>query len=145
MEDKIIFALISGFVGAVVAYLGAILKDIVDTRTFIDKDLLNKRADLYQSAWEKTELLSKYCGKDDATIEQYGKLSEDLHNWYFQNGGLYLSRNSQKAFANLQTALIELPKDGISNESRKNTRNLGSLFRTELTNDILSRRSARKL
>ena len=144
MPENTLTVIISGFVGAVVAYLGAVLKDIVATRTFVDKSLLDKRSEVYQSAWEYTELLSHYRGKDEITIEQYEEVSKNLHGWYFHTGGLYLSRRSQKAFSKLQRALIKLSKDGTSLDKEK-MRQLGSAFRTELTNDLISRRAARRL
>lgn len=150
MSDKIQIVIISGLVGAVVAYIGAILNDIVMTRSFVDKTLLNKRAELYKEAWKYTELLSNFCGKDDVFIKQYEKVSKDLHSWYFNIGGIYLSALSQRAFSNLQLALInvynhDIAEEVVSEKTKEKIRGLGSLFRTRLTDDLLSRRSSRKL
>ena len=144
MPENTLAIIISGFIGATVAYLGAVLKDIVETRTFVDKTLLNKRAELYQTAWEYTELLSIYRSKDNITREQYEQVSKNLHCWYFQTGGLYLSRSSQKAFAKLQKSLIEISTNKVLPD-KEHLRRIGSLFRTNLTNDLISRRSARGL
>ncbi len=112
----------------------------------IDTDLRHKRTEVYKELWKSTELLPKWPRASDVTYKDLIKFSNDLKDWYFNKGGIYLSRGAQNRYADLQKTLtyVLMGKDlgKISNQDYDRVRNKCSALRTELTNDLLSRRGA---
>lgn len=155
MADKASIIIISSLVGASVSYLGAVIKNTLDTKSKINESLLEKRTESYKILWDKTRLLPSWPRDATVTYEKLIKLSEDLRDWYFDGGGIYLSRNSQKLYAFLQmiiTEIVKENKEGViaSNEDDKDNeydkiRKACSTLRTSMTDDLLSRRGAPKL
>ena len=142
--------LVSSFVGALVSFLGAWLKSALEMRSKIDEELLNKRTELYQDLWDKTKILPKWPRKDDVTYENLISFSTDLRKWYYDGGGLYLSRTAQKAFARVQDAIWnqthckdkDEKKDKLIKAKEYDViRIYCSRLRTEITNDLLSRKA----
>ena len=93
---------ISSFVGALVSYLGAWIKSALEMRSKIDEALLHKRTELYKVLWDKTKILPKWPREDNVTYEKLICFSTELRKWYFDGGGLYLSRSAQRAYAKVQ-------------------------------------------
>ncbi len=87
-----------------------------------------------------------------ATI-RYGtlaQLSAALKTWYFEKGGIYLSRRSHKRYSAVQQALqVALTganeDDRVSDEVYEAVRKKCSALRTEMTEDLLSRREGSRL
>jgi hypothetical protein len=74
-----------------------------------------------------------------------------LRKWYFDGGGLYLSRSAQKAYAKVQDAIWNLETCKDKNKDNDNLieddeydviRDRCSKLRTEITKDLLSRKAA---
>lgn len=99
---------LSSFVGALVSYLGAWLKSALEMRSKIDEELLHKRTELYKDLWDKTRILPKWPREDNVSYEKLISFSTELREWYFNGGGLYLSRSAQRAYARVQDAICPL-------------------------------------
>jgi hypothetical protein len=67
-------------------------------------------------------------------------------DWYFERGGIFLSESARDAYFEVQkciNASLEKNQTGrVSDHDYKAIRALCSALRTELTNDLLSRREA---
>jgi hypothetical protein len=139
---------LSGLMGAVVAYLGAMLKDIVSSRSKIDAALLKKRTELYGKLWSATQVVSKWPPNEGLDAIGLRRYSECIANWYFDQGGLMLSRRSQVKYVELQKAIWAVIENTKQTEARPNPQEYdrihaaGSALRTSMTRDIYSRRLA---
>ena len=143
---------LSAGIGAVVAFVGSVAKSYVDARRAIDVSLRQQREPAYRELWELTRMFQPWP-PSSASYADVGTFRDDLAAWYFRGGGLYLSTASQGAYGRLQAAIsdvIEAP--GADQQTAKvlDTEwapilDRCSALRTELTNDLLSRRSARRL
>ncbi|MDQ4037177.1 MAG: hypothetical protein M3313_02190 [Actinomycetota bacterium] len=151
-DVSLIGTTVSAGVGAVAGLLAAAGKSYLDSRRKIDEDLRGRRAPAYQALWELTQLFQLWPRKE-VSYADASHLHEELSNWYYMNGGLYLSRKSQRAYQNLQKALANLhtqPRAGpstnvMSSEDWQAVRTNCSRLRSSLTDDLLSRRSGKRL
>ncbi|HXQ39557.1 MAG TPA: hypothetical protein VN843_36500 [Anaerolineales bacterium] len=112
----------------------------------IDIHLREKRIAVYEKLWQATSLLPQWPRAKNVTYEQLMKLSQTLRDWYFQEGGMYLSRNARETYGALQDyiwAILNDKRKGVLKPEHYDAiREKCSTLRTELTDDILSRRSA---
>lgn len=137
--------IISSFVGAAVSYIGAVVKSALDFRSKVDESLIKTRTDIYKNLWKMTALLPKWPREENVTYEQVENLSKKFRQWYFDEGGIYLSRKAQKAYARMQdtiSSVINTRRAGVIAEKDYDAiRDKCSMLRTEITKDLLSRRS----
>jgi hypothetical protein len=141
----ILTVVISSLVGAAVAYIGAVAKSALDFRTKVDEGLIKTRTDVYRVLWKKTALLPKWPRAENVTYEKMEDLSKQFRQWYFEEGGIYLSRKTQRAYASLQDTIsnvVEASSPGkVTPKDYDHVRDKCSSLRTEMTEDLLSRRS----
>src|SRR5829696_5491193 len=90
--------IVSALIGAVVSFVGTLLTYFLGTRTRIDENLRQKRAEAYKDLWKLTDLLPMWPRSLDVTYKNLLDLSQDFKNWYFTQGGLYLSEESRSAY-----------------------------------------------
>ena len=105
--------------------------------------LLEKRVEKYSALWQLTGLLPKWPKSNDVTYEKLKQLSIELRDWYFmQQGGMYLTREAHITYSRLQDALAELMERSgpIANDHYDHVRQECSRLRTELTEDLQTRR-----
>ena len=142
----------SALVGALVAYIGAVLKNIIDTRSKLDDTLFKLRNETYSKLWEETKLVPMWPKRDDIKYSDIKVYSNKLNTWYYEIGGIYMSRKAQKAYVDLQRKIWSIlePEEPqqkldeqqiIDKKTYKAIHLSGSALRTELTNDLLSRRA----
>ncbi len=112
----------------------------------IDIDLRDRRTRAYKYLWQHTEILPKWPRNPDVTYRDLYEFSETLRDWYFRTGGMYLSRDSQKAYADVQETIretLEGDYEGqLQDEHYDAIRGRCSSLRTQMTEDILSRKPA---
>lgn len=163
MIENVIFN--NAILGVIVGFLGKVL---LDRFTFankrdveVDVDMRKRRLDVYPELWKLTELLPKWPRNPNVTYEQLGKLQKDLMTWYFNKGGIYLSRSSfDDAYRPLQETLTAvsklerkgfLPKEPFLENAKIGddkcdvydaVREACSKLRSALTQDVESRREA---
>ena len=135
--------------GAVMAWLGTVWADrIAQTQKLlqaIDIDLRKRRLATYQKLWAATALLPKWPKAEGVTYERLLTFSDELRQWYFEEGGMYLSRSTHDdAYEPLQDALADIlrtHKSGpISDHTYEAVRQRCSTLRAALAGDIESRR-----
>jgi len=138
-------------IAGLAAWLGKVWGDrIAQTQKLmqeIDIDLRTKRIGVYEELWKATAILPKWPKATDVTYERLLQFSETLRTWYFQKGGIYLSRSTHtNAYGPLQDALAEVlrtRKSGpVSDEDYETIRIRCSALRRALADDIESRREA---
>lgn len=126
------------------AFVGALISHFLTQRRGLDAIVYKHRQEAYKVLWEKTSVLPKWPERKDVTYAQLRDFSEDLRQWYFLVGGVYLSDSARKAYGNLQEAL-NMPASGprpdlLSRSDYSVLQDLCSRLRTELTHDLLSRK-----
>src|SRR5947208_6610750 len=102
---------ISAIVGAIVSYVLAVVQNILNARTKIDEELRNERFAVYKVLWKKTELLPQWPHATSVTYEELLRLSEEMRDWYFNEGGIYLSAKSRKSYGKAQDVIQAVLQD----------------------------------
>ena len=138
---------ISALVGAVVSYVLAVIQHILDAQTKVDERLRQDRFTVYTVLWEKTGLLPQWPRSTTVTYEKLTGLSEEMRDWYFTQGGIYLSAQARKSYGDAQEGIQmvlqeEQTSETITELQYNELKGKLSKLRTQLTQDLLSRRSA---
>lgn len=140
--------------GAMAAWLGNVWKERIARSEAaliqVDVDLRLRRIAVYEPLWKLTALLPRWPRNHDVTYEELLGFSEALRKWYFDGGGMYLSRTTHaNGYYPLQQALekvLSQHKAGkLSHESPDDyaaIRDRCSTLRSHLAADIASRRDA---
>jgi len=122
-------------------------KQLLQASVQIDLDLRNRRFEVYREIWKRTEILPKWPRDEKVTYADLEDFSESLRDWYFNEGGMFLSTPTrEKGYGPLQDAIAAIlenkPEGPLKPEHYDKIRKHCSQLRTRLTNDILSRREA---
>jgi hypothetical protein len=140
---------VSSLVGGVVGAGSAILKNSLSARSKVDQHLRDERLTHYRVLWKKTGLIPKWPKADDVTYDKLDKLTKELRDWYYDGGGICLSAQAREAYTQVQKLLnkVLVPHKGdlskrISPEDYDSLAECCSALRTELTQDLLSRKRA---
>ncbi len=148
----------SAAAGAAAGFLGKVLLDrftLANKRDVdVDTDMRKRRLDVYPELWRATSLLPKWPRNQNVTYEQLAELQNALRNWYFNTGGIFLSRSTfDEAYMPLQDKLTEITitrrhgplptvNEVIDGERDvyEEVRKACSKLRSALTRDVQSRR-----
>jgi hypothetical protein len=79
-----------------------------DLKAEYDKELRTARLKAYQGLWHLQQDLAKYDLPEPLTPQRLKKLSEEMRDWYFGGGGLYLSGQSGKTYFDLKKLIEEV-------------------------------------
>jgi hypothetical protein len=135
-------------VGGVVSLVVSILGSALSYRAKVDEGLRDTRLALYRVLWKQTELLPKWPRRTDVTYEKLRDLSEKFRDWYFGDGGIFLSGAARNSYERLQDTIggiLKLHADGtVTDSDYDEVRLRCSDLRSRLTDDLLSRRGARR-
>jgi hypothetical protein len=116
----------------------------LEWRGSMDTDLRQRRVHAYEPIWERTGLFPRWPRATGITREQLLGLSEWCRGWYFREGGMWLSENARTAYGEMQGAfnrVLQLSGEGILSEQEYDQLMAAcSAFRSQLTEDLLSRR-----
>lgn len=117
----------------------------------VDTELRALRLKSYSELWRRTRVLPRWPFDASTTYGDMARYSETLRDWYFffpeeAPGGMLLTQAAAKAYRTLQTELAEVLKvhdlaQTLSPEHYEAIRKLSSYLRTELTEDLVSRRT----
>jgi hypothetical protein len=151
--DFQVAAIITGLLGiasgALVTYLGAILKFRKELEAAYDKDLRDKRIESYKELWEHLQLLARYDRPKPLNLQTLEELSVAMRQWYFEVGGLYLSEETRSNYFDLKQSLKDLldgPKyregEALTEHDSKVLIGEASLLRARLTRDVGTRKSS---
>ncbi len=145
VADKVALAAVRRFESAL-ARTEELHRALLATATTIDSDLRAHRIEVYSELWKGTSLLPQWPRNQQLTYPQLQQFRTDLRDWYFERGGMYLSHNAFEAYRNVQEALgavLAESKDcPVKDHDYDSVRTQCSKLRSELANDLLSRREA---
>jgi hypothetical protein len=105
------------------------------------------RETVYKTLWKKLELLPQWPRNANLTYRDLDALSAEMRNWYFGEGGIYLSEKARNAYGIVQKALVESlvaadPASKVGDIQYEAIRVHCSALRSELTEGLYSRREA---
>ncbi|CAG0935930.1 hypothetical protein TFLX_04784 [Thermoflexales bacterium] len=147
---SLLTGLISGAIAAVVTYFATLSKARLDLTIEYDKELRQKRLEAYRELWKKLKPLARYSPEQPPTYQIVKATAENLRDWYFDVGGIYLSRESRLPYFALKQALQDIidhpelqkkPETALAGQWLKPLHEQGRILRESLSNDIGSRRS----
>lgn len=152
MENPIVNSMITALIGlasgAILAYIGAVLKFRKDLEAEYDKDLRAKRIEVYKDLWNHLGLLARYDRPKALNRKTLKELSVAMRDWYFGVGGLYLSEEARKSYFDLKEMIknfIEGPQTQKVEDSDPALQAMlaqASLLRSHLTRDVGTRKSS---
>jgi hypothetical protein len=111
----------------------------------IDRKLRESRIKAYETPWKELKVLSMH--REPPRYEQLDDTVGALTDWYYDNGGIYLTSHSQPAFVACVPGIRDVARadesDNRSTPIDPTTQellfDLGSAFRTQMTLDLGSR------
>jgi hypothetical protein len=146
---SLLTGLISGAIAAVVTYFATLAKTRLDLTAEYDKELRQLRLAAYVELWKKLKPLARYSPEKPLTYHIVKETSESMRDWYFDTGGIYLSRESRTPYFALKKAMQDIIDDPKLQEDAdalldaqfvKPLHDEGTELREVLSNDIGSRR-----
>lgn len=146
---SLITALASAAISSVLTYFSTRSKIRLDMTVEYDKSLRDKRLELYKELWPKTKPLARFSAQP-LTYNIVKTLSAEMSDWYFREGGIYLSKRSRKPYFHLKRQLQRVigdqtlaghPDTEIKGESSEKIQDAASRLRTSLADDIRTRRA----
>ena len=146
MEDiiKALTPLIRLIIGGVI---GGFVTTYFDYRKQIIHEVWKKRFEQYKKLWAISGNLPKWPKDDALTFKKLHNICIALKNWYFNDGGLLLSKKSRDYYELLQEGLVthadRESEEIIPDSIYKIVRQLFSDLRKQMTKDLSSR--SRKL
>jgi hypothetical protein len=138
--------LLAAGIGAISGILTTSWKTRKDLESQYDIALRKHRITAYKELWKHLEPFADYSPPAKLTYDRLAEVSIALRQWYFQEGGIFLSIKTRGPYFNLQQALTEL-SDGHKGSGRKEldpdtsriVRTLASRLRTSTTQDVATR------
>ena len=99
-------AVATGILGIFAGFLGTAYKSRKALESEYDISLRKARIDVYTKLWKELEVLAKYSPPPFSrkTVED---LSLAMRSWYFEEGGLDLSKQARNKYFDLQEALVQ--------------------------------------
>ncbi len=156
MADTLKSALIGGVAGlvsAVVTYFSTRARLRLDLAAEYDKQLQESRLAAYTKLWLMLEPLARYGRDGPVTYGDLQTISTDTRKWYFETGGIYLTRRSRGPYFRwkklMQPHLDEARRTAIPPERSLPTPVMdeiieaASTLRTSLSDDIGTKRLSR--
>jgi hypothetical protein len=144
MTDQLLAAIIGAVIGFISTYLAAVVKLRQDLRAEYDKDLRERRIPEYKRLWKLTDLFPKYARTTIPTVADVRELAISLRDWYFDGGGMLLSKSGRESYFALQEALgglLTAGDDGPVDEATyERLRQRCSALRSALVQDVGTRR-----
>jgi hypothetical protein len=149
--SSLIIGLTSGVISSVLTYFGTRSKIRLDLTVEYDKALHDKRLALYKDLWPITKPLGRFVPHFSLTYNDVKSVVTDMHEWYFKEGGIYLSKNSREPYFQLKKQMLRVidnerleatPDARIDDtEACKAILDAATNLRTSLADDIRTRRS----
>jgi hypothetical protein len=149
--SSLITGLASGVISSVLTYFGTRSKIRLDLTVEYDKALHDKRLALYKELWPITKPLGRFVPHFSLTYNHVKRAVTDMHEWYFKEGGIYLSKNSREPYFHLKEQMLRVidnerleatPDARIDDkEACKAILDAATSLRTSLADDIRTRRS----
>ena len=146
-----ITSLVSGLVSAILTYFGTRSKIRLDLSAEYDKELRASRLEVYQELWRLLKPLARFSAESPLTYSIIRETTENMRDWYFDTGGIYLSRLSREPYMKLKgamqaiiddTSLAEHADEPLSGPRIEAVLKKGHSLRSSLADDIGTRRGS---
>lgn len=151
MHNTVIVAIITGLFGlisgAMVVYVGAILKYRKELEAEFDKEIRKERIQVFPELWRHLDVLARYDRPGPLDVERLRDLSIKMRKWYFESGGMFLSDRARESYFDLKERILRLLEsthergDHASVETEAALIQSASLLRAHLMRDLGTRRS----
>jgi hypothetical protein len=105
---SIVSGLASGVLTAIASYFAISKKIHMEFERNAELELRARRVPIIQKLWKVMEPISYRSGRVKASERTISKFSEELTTWYYEVGGIYLSKSSWSMYIELQKALEKL-------------------------------------
>ena len=128
--SSLITGLASGVISSVLTYFATRSKIRLDLAVEYDKALHDKRLVLYREFWPITKPLGRFVPHFSLTYNNVKNVVTDMHEWYFKEGGIYLSKGSREPYFHLKQQMLRV----IDNER----------WRPQLTQELTTKKCARR-
>jgi hypothetical protein len=143
----LIAGLVSGAVTSVITYFATAAKIRLELATEYDKELRKERLSAYLELWPKLISLARYSAPSPVGRQLVMRTSEAMRDWYFDTGGIYLSRESRGPYFELKGTMqyiidnpLILNNDGsLTDEWVVTLHRQASELRTSLSDDVGTR------
>ena len=133
-------AYVAAAIGFVTAAVLAMFNSWLAGRESVGESVRSQRIATYPAVWKRTNVFSRWP-RTDAGRDQLLRLHEDLREWYYGEGGLYLSTRARKRYEHLQLVLEAALSNGELQAPQfyEPVMEAASYFRTGLTDDLETR------
>lgn len=142
--DKLSESLITLVIGG---FLGGLVKSVLDYRSQVFGQLWEKRLIAYEGMWRIMKKFPKWPRAKGVTYRDVQEMSEAMKEWYFTSGGILMSNQTRDLYGALQEEInhgilrdSKLDQVKITYNEYDKIQKLCSQVRTEMTNDLLSRK-----
>ena len=140
---SILAGLIGLIVGGFVSWITTNARLHRELELRYDSDLREKRVAAYTTLWDKTKRVPRARMRGYVTGASLWDLRKDWHDWYYGEGGIYMSKSVRRAYfaaANaLQTMADTAGSREITEEEYKGVYKKTKVLRDALTADIGAR------
>ena len=145
--QSLLAGLVSGLITAVITYYATLSKARLDLAILYDKELRESRLEAYRELWKRLKPLARYSPEAPVTCQVLRETSESMRDWYFEIGGIFLSRESRKPYFDLKDKMQEIIEGtkaedeevAVVGDPLKALHDLGTALRESLSDDIGSR------
>jgi hypothetical protein len=146
---SLLTGVVSGAITAVVTYFATYAKARLEVTLEYAKELHDARLSQYKELWKLLKPLAPYSPEQPLTPKIVKTTSESMRDWYFDQGGIYLSRESRGPYFALKEAMqhiIDDPELQKENDAPLHPRQVkpllewGRTLRKVLSDDIGTRR-----
>jgi hypothetical protein len=104
----LVAALVLIVISLIVAHFTTRSQTRLDLIAEYDKELRTKRLKAYQELWKLTEPLARYSRPAPVTYQAITDLTVDMREWYFQQGGMFLTQDSRDQYFELKASMETL-------------------------------------
>jgi|SoiMetStandDraft_2_1073263.scaffolds.fasta_scaffold81063_3 hypothetical protein len=146
--SSLLAGLVSGAITAVVTYYATLAKARLDLSIEYDKELHSNRLTAYKELWPRLKPLARYSVERPITYQVVKDTSEKMRDWYFDVGGIFLSRASRKPYFALKDemqkiiddeALQKEPGKALGKKRLQSIHDFSRDLREALSNDVGTR------
>ena len=148
--DTVFISFLTAVASAVVIYFATRSKARLDMTIEYDRALHERRLELYKKLWPMTAPLGRYGTPESYTYQSIENVHLQTSQWYFEEGGLFLSKRSRDPYfrvKNLMHAALKTNDNGINLEqaippdARDEIIEAAGQLRNSLADDIHARRA----
>ncbi|MDZ7309603.1 MAG: hypothetical protein ONB49_21450, partial [candidate division KSB1 bacterium] len=110
--QSLLTGLVSSAITAVITYFVTLSKARVELSVEYDRELRKNRLATYQELWRIMKPLARYSPEQPLTPQLVKQTAAAMRDWYFDNGGIFLSRASRGPYFALKRkmqAIIDNP------------------------------------